>query len=1058
VIRQFFKKIIRYRLAVLVIGVTAVIATASFLPGLTRDTTSNAFIPVDNPARIYRERVKEIFGLADPIIIAVFQEGDAGVFTPEALQLVESLTFRVQDLPNIDPDRVVSIATENNIEGLSDGMRVTPFFADYPDDLESAQAIWQKVKDFPLYLGGLVARDGSATLIVAEVLDEGDAEQTYVAVMEMVNAIQLPMGVSLHVAGEASVSGYMGMYIDADAKRLNPAAGLIIAIILFLAFRTMAGAMLPNLIVAATVLGTLGIMAANNVPFFVITNAMPVVLIGIAVADSIHIFSAYYGSTAYASFQNDSALNNSAGNNHDAVIDAMVEMYRPITLTSLTTIAGFLGLYISSVQPPMQYLGLFIALGVAIAWLYSMTVLPAAMSYLKIKPGSGLATGNRGLNTNDLATKLMSQIGRWVIRSPRTIVAAGLLLVGLGIYGAMNIEVNDRRIDIFNEKEPVFIADQLINKHFDGTSVFDIVIETSSAEDLFRPAYLKKIEAFQVEIESHQIVGGTTSIVDYLKQMNRSLNEGDRDEYRLVEDELLNAQLFLLYSTSGDPTDFEEVIDYDYRLANVRVNLKSASYQQLKPLIASLNQYIETQFNEPGLTATLSGSAMITYEWVDGVGKSHFKSVFVSLGLVFLMAAVVFKSAVAGLISLTPVAISLLFVYAVMALFDINIGIGTSMFASVAIGLGVDFAIHTIDRIRILYADDDQLDEKMFELFPSTGRALFFNMLAISCGFGVLMISDVVPLMRFGAIVALSVTTAFIFSLTFLPALILLLKPRFIYARADRKAMHGSTIAGLVIVAAIGLAAVGLPVRADELTGRQVMEKVVARNDGLQVTRTLTMELTDRRGKTRQRTTYGYRKYFGDEKRTVLFYTAPVNIKDTAFLTYDYADANKDDDQWLYLPAARKIRRISSSNRGDYFLGTDFSFEDIKNESKPDLADYHYERLGTEVVEGVECIVIQGLPVSDAVARELGYGRILVRVDPNIWMPRKTEFWDIKNNPLKTIQTKDIRLVDDIWTSHELYAQNHKTGHSTRFTFSDVDYKAEVKDSWFETRRLRRGL
>ncbi|MFT5562470.1 MAG: putative RND superfamily exporter protein [Sulfitobacter sp.] len=1041
---RFFQTIIRFRVAVLAMGLTGVLVAASFLPGLTRDTSSDAFIPADNPARVYREQVKDIFGLADPIIVGVFRDGEHGVFTPEVLQLVEALSLQVQDLPNVDPERVVSIATENNIEGTADGMRVDPFFEDYPDNALSALAIWQKVQDFPLYLGSLVARDGNATLIVAEVLDESAAEQTYLDLMELVNNTDLPDGVTVHVAGEASVTGYMGMYIDSDAQRLNPIAGLIITVILFLAFRTIAGAILPNLIVAATVLGTVGLMVASGVSFFVITNAMPVVLIGIAVADSIHIFSAYYETISdKPSIRND-----------QAVIAAMVEMWRPITLTTLTTIAGFLGLYISSVQPPMQYLGLFTAFGVGIAWLYSMTILPAAMSFLKINPEAR----HISRQASDIAINLMTKVGLWVVLRPKTIVAIGLVFVGAGIVGASNVEVNDRRIEVFNEKEPVFIANEMINDHFDGTSVFDIMIETDRPEALFRPDYLRKIESFQREIERHAIVGGTTSVVDYLKQMNRSLNEGNPDEYRLVDNEVLNAQLFLLYSTSGDPTDFEEEIDYDYQRANVRVNLQSASYQELKPLVAALNQYIATEFNEPGLTATLSGRAMITYEWVDGVGKGHFKSVLVSLALVFLTAVVVFRSVAAGLISLAPVAISILFVYATMALLGIDIGIGTSMFASVAIGLGVDFAIHTIDRIRILYADGDDSDETMLALFPSTGRALFFNLLAISCGFGVLMISDVVPLMRFGAIVALSVSTAFVFSLTFLPAIILLVRPKFIYATSGNKGLSGSSIAGLLIVVAIGLVSFAFPVHAEEITARQIMARVVARDDGLQVTRTLSMELMDRRGKSRTRTTRGYRKYFGDDKRTVLFYLSPTNVKDTAFLTYDYAESAQDDDQWLYLPAARKIRRISASDRGDYFLGTDFSYEDIKNENKPNLADYAYKRIGMELVGGVECFVIEGTPISDQVARELGYGRVLIRVDPEIWMARKTEFWDIKGNSLKTILVNDIRLVDDIWTSHELYAENHKTGHQTRFTFSDVDYKAEVRDSWFETRQMRRGL
>jgi len=655
----------------------------------------------------------------------------------------------------------------------------------------------------------------------------------------------------------------------------------------------------------------------------------------------------------------------------------------------------------------------------------------------------------------------MNRLGAIVVQRPRIVVSLGLVLMALGIAGALNIQVDERRIDSFHHSEPVHIADTAINAHFDGTNVFDIVIETDAPEALFNPRYLKKIDRFQRFIESHETVGGTTSVVDYLKQMNRSINEGKANEYRLVDDELLNAQLFLLYSTSGDPDDFEEEIDYDYQLANIRVNMPSASYQELKPLVKSFNDYIQNEFNEPGLSAKLSGRAMITYEWVGGVGSSHFTSVLVSLGLVFLMAALVFRSALAGLITLTPVAISILFVYAVMVVFDINIGIGTSMFASVAIGLGVDFAIHSIDRIRELYKDGATDNETMMALFPSTGRALVFNLLAIACGFGVLTTSDVVPLMRFGGIVALSVSSAFIFSLTFLPALILLIKPRFVYqqqAKPKSRMTLGGTTASALLVCVVLFTAEPSQAADDTLNAQQIMQNVLARNDGQQVTRTLTMELTDRRGKLRQRVTRGYRKYFGENKRTVLFYLSPSNIKDTGFLTYDYKDVAVDDDQWLYLPAARKIRRISASDRGDYFLGTDFSYEDIKNENKPNLSDYNHQRIGEAVVDGFDTIVIEGLPVSEAVSRELGYSRVVSYVDPKIWMVRKSEFWDIKANRLKDVLNRDIQLVHGIWTSHEISAENFKTGHKTRFTFSDVDYETAVDDNWFETRRLRRGL
>lgn len=245
---------------------------------------------------------------------------------------------------------------------------------------------------------------------------------------------------------------------------------------------------------------------------------------------------------------------------------------------------------------------------------------------------------------------------------------------------------------------------------------------------------------------------------------------------------------------------------------------------------------------------------------------------------------------------------------------------------------------------------------------------------------------------------------------------------------------------------------------ADWPAGDEIARNINARDEGLVVSRNLSMEMTDRRGKTRLRETRGFRKYYGDEKRSVIFYLQPKNVKDTAFLTYDYPNATVDDDQWLYLPAMRKVRRISASDRGDYFLGTDFTYEDIKLESKVSMGDYSRETLGEDEVDGHHCYVVEAQPVDDETAKELGYSRVEQCVDDKIWMVRRSRFWDTRGKPLKTIYTRDIRLVQGIWTQHHLDVENHKTGHRTVFTFSHVDYQSGVDDKLFNQNALRRGL
>jgi len=250
----------------------------------------------------------------------------------------------------------------------------------------------------------------------------------------------------------------------------------------------------------------------------------------------------------------------------------------------------------------------------------------------------------------------------------------------------------------------------------------------------------------------------------------------------------------------------------------------------------------------------------------------------------------------------------------------------------------------------------------------------------------------------------------------------------------------------------------GVPTFADTLSGIEIMEKVNARPDGEQVTRESTITTTDRRGVSRIEKTMGYRRYFDSEKRTVIFYTEPTNVRGTGFLTYDYLTTEQDDDQWLYLPALRKVRRISASNRGDSFLGTDLSYEEIKKENKVEIADYNFTFLRDEQCNWHEGKLVEAIPASDDIAKELGYSKVEYCIDSTIWMARQIRFWDSNGNPLNTLNVLDIERINDIWTSLDIHVVNHKTQHETRLTQQNIDYKTPIAETVFSQQYLRRGL
>jgi len=238
------------------------------------------------------------------------------------------------------------------------------------------------------------------------------------------------------------------------------------------------------------------------------------------------------------------------------VVETMSNMWRPVTLTTLTTMAGFLGLYFAAYMPPFKYFGLFTAFGVLVAGVYSLIFLPAAMVLTKAQVSKAFAA-KRESHSSEFFSKAMSAMGYLTSNYPRAIIVFFAVGAVIGIYSTSNLVVDENRINTFDPSEPIYQADRAINSHMDGTNTLDVVIEAANVEGLFLPENLGKMQALQTYAESLPYVQGSTSIVDYLKQMNRALNGGDVSEYKLPESEALTAQYFLLYSASSDPADFE---------------------------------------------------------------------------------------------------------------------------------------------------------------------------------------------------------------------------------------------------------------------------------------------------------------------------------------------------------------------------------------------------------------------------------------------------------------------------------------------------------------------
>lgn len=260
----------------------------------------------------------------------------------------------------------------------------------------------------------------------------------------------------------------------------------------------------------------------------------------------------------------------------------------------------------------------------------------------------------------------------------------------------------------------------------------------------------------------------------------------------------------------------------------------------------------------------------------------------------------------------------------------------------------------------------------------------------------------------------------------------------------------------------IGLVAAGLicsPTFAAELTAAQIMQKVDDRDTGETMVSESALILIDKKKRQRVRQLKLFSKEYGDVDKSVSFFMAPADVKDTAYMSFDWDDDAKEDDSWLYLPALQKINRIAASDKSGAFMGSDFSYADIDG---VEVEDFTYRLVKeSEEVNGYDCWVIESTPKNKSVIKETGYLSTTSWIRKDIFMQVKAIINVKKGKRVKYFQAKDIEQIQGIWTAKTLQmvtTKRNKLEHSSVLKISAVDYQTQVDDKMFDNNTLQRGL
>jgi hypothetical protein len=255
----------------------------------------------------------------------------------------------------------------------------------------------------------------------------------------------------------------------------------------------------------------------------------------------------------------------------------------------------------------------------------------------------------------------------------------------------------------------------------------------------------------------------------------------------------------------------------------------------------------------------------------------------------------------------------------------------------------------------------------------------------------------------------------------------------------------------------LGLSLMTTNLLADDAKARAIMTKVDARDDGKTLEQDMLMILIDKNGKKRTRDMKSYSKDFGKDEKQTMFFKSPADVKNTAFLTFDYDNAKRDDDQWLYLPALKKVKRIPSADKSGSFMGSDFSYYDMTDR---DLEDYNFKLIKETKVRGKDAWMIESIPRNKKTIKESGYTKTIaiVRKDNHV-VVRAINY--MKNGKKKYLDIKKMHKQSGIWVVDEMTMtskKGKKMTHKTVLNFKNIKINKPLNDSLFTTRRIEKGL
>lgn len=751
---KFFDWVLGRPWTTIALSLIVTIGLAAGLPRLSFSNDYRMFFSEQNPQLQAFEALQNTYSKNDNVLFVVApKHGD--VFAREVLEALVWLTKEAWQTPY--SLRVDSITNYQHTEADGDDLVVRDLVEEPatldPEDLARIRDI---AVNEPLLVNRLISRDGSHTGVNVTIQLPGEhlGEVPEVTAFARDLATRLEArnpDLQVRLTGIVLLNNAFPEASQEDMTTLYPAMFVVVLVVLGIMLRSVSGTFSTLSVIILMILGTMGLSSWLGIRLSPPTTSVPVVIMTLAVADCVHILT---------NFLQGYYLNE---DRRAAMRESLRINFGPVFLTSLTTAVGFLSLNFSD-APPFRDLGNMTAMGVGLAFLLSITLLPAMMMVLPLRRPRHPARGG----------DFMPRLADFVVRHRGKLFwGMGALLILLIAQIPRN-DLNDEFVKYFDAENDFRSATEYATEHLTGIYQIEYSMPAAGDGAISDPEYLQHLEAFAEWYRGQPRVLHVNVLTDTMKRLNKNLHGDDPAWYKLPEDRELSAQYLLLYEFSLPfGLDLNNQINVRKSATRMVVTLENMSSNELLALEERAQTWLAANVPDHMRTHGASPTVMFANIGYRNI-RSMLQSTTIALITISAILIVALRSLRIGLLSLVPNLMPMAMAFGVWALVDGQVGLAVSAVSGMTLGIVVDDTVHFLSKyLRARREKGLNAEQAVRYAFKTVGTALWVTSLVLVLGFGVLVFSDFTMNADMGSLTALTIGLALLADFLFLPALLI---------------------------------------------------------------------------------------------------------------------------------------------------------------------------------------------------------------------------------------------------------------------------------------------